>query len=561
LSPVTSLEGAELSPSFSPDGDRVVFAWAESGGEDSDIYVAQVGAQTHQRLTLNSLPEVSPRWSPDGSRIAFVRKRDAGYADIFMIPALGGTEQKLHEIRFNADTVGRSVLAWTPDSASLVFSAQTPGSDVYQLHLLSIATGEAPPIPLTGNPSVGDMSPSVSPDGRWLVFTRFAVAPLEGELMAQRLQPGAGFAPQGEPLSITDQVRLPKAVGWSRDSRNLIFLAGQNFREWAAEPRGEVRDVYTAISEIESATVMWQEDGRVQVIAAVLYTNSDLWMLPLDPVSHLPTGRPERRAISTQVEERPMLSPDGSRLAFVSERTGQSELWLADADGENPRQVTRLEALRVAVPNWDRESRRLVFHARLRGNDTRPKLYVVDPDAAGGPRRIETAENLAAPSWSADGEHVYANSVGDTQVFRVRVADGATEPLFEGDLAQETPDGKHMLYARTDPPGIYRRSLEGDVASNAEVRVVADFQVQAGAWGGWAAVPDGLYYTAFEGGGFRAIRYHDWATGTSIEVLSVSGLGRIRGGLTVSPDQTHLWYAAVPPDAGSDLTMFEFAPR
>jgi hypothetical protein len=74
-------------------------------------------------------------------------------------------------------------------------------------------------------------------------------------------------------------------------------------------------------------------------------------------------------------------------------------------------------------------------------------------------------------------------------------------------------------------------------------------------------VPDGLYYTAFEGGGFRAIRYHDWATGTSIEVLSVSGLGRIRGGLTVSPDQTHLWYAAVPPDAGSDLTMFEFAPR
>jgi serine/threonine protein kinase/Tol biopolymer transport system component len=558
LSSVTSLPGAELSPSISPEGDRVVFAWAANGGEDFDIYVAQVGAQTQQRLTTNTLPEVSPRWSPDGSQIAFVRKRDVGYADLVVIPALGGTEQQLREIRFFADTVGRSVLAWTPDSTGLVFSEQSLGSDAYELHLMSIATGEARPIRLSGNPSFGDMSPSVSPDGRWLVFTRFAAAPLEGALMAQRLEPGASFAPEGEPFPITDQVRLPKAVGWSPDSRTLIFLAGQNFREWPAEPQGQVRDVYTATSEIENATVTWQ-DGRARVVAAVLATNSDLWMLPLDPATHRPTGPPEPRAASTRVEERPVLSPDGSRLAFVSERTGQSELWLADADGENSRQVTRLGAIRVAVPNWDRESRRLVFHARLRENDTQPKLFTVDPDAAGGPRMIETAEILAAPSWSADGQYLYANTVGDTEVFRVRVDDGATEKLFEGDLAQETPDGKYILYGRTgDRPGIYRRSLEGDVASNAEVRVVADYQPQAGAWGGWAAVPDGLYYTAFEGGGFRAIRYHDWATGTSIDVLTE--LGGIRGGLTASPDQTRLWYAAVPPDAGSDLAMIEFAP-
>jgi serine/threonine protein kinase len=567
LSSVTSFPGIEIGPSFSPEGDRVVFAWAESGGEDSDIYVTQIGAQTRQPLTTNSLPEFSPRWSPDGSRIAFVRKGDTG-ADIVVIPALGGTEQKLPAIRFAADAVGRSVLAWTPDSASLVFSAQSPESDVYQLYLLSIATGEARLIALTGNPNIGDMSPSLSPDGRWLVFTRFATAPLEGELMAQRLKPGADFALQGEPFPIADQARLPKAIGWSPESRTMVFLAGQNLREWTAEPQGQVREVYTATEEIENATVTWLEDGRARIIAAVGSWDSDLWMLPLDPATHQATGQQEPRASSTQFEERPVLSPDGSRLVFLSERTGQSQLWLADADGKNESQVTRLKATRLSVPNWDREGRRLVFHARL----PELKLFTVDPDTAVGPRMIEatgvdvdgnpTALSLAAPSWAADGEHVYANtSGGRTQVYRVRVADGATEPLFEGDLAQETPDGKYLLYGRNgaDLPGIYRRSLEGDVASNAEELVVSDYQLQSGAWGGWAAVPNGLYYTSFERGAFRTIRYHDWATGASIEVLSDPG--RITSGLTVSPDQTRLWYGALPADAGIDLAMLEFAPR
>jgi hypothetical protein len=67
---------------------------------------------------------------------------------------------------------------------------------------------------------------------------------------------------------------------------------------------------------------------------------------------------------------------------------------------------------------------------------------------------------------------------------------------------------------------------------------------------------DGLYYTSYRDGAFRSIRYHDWATGTAIDVWPTVGL---RSGLTVSPDQTRLWYAALH-DVGSDLTMFEFAP-
>lgn len=554
VSPVTSYEGAELSPSFSPDGDRVAFAWAPQGGDNLDIYVAQVGAQTPQRLTSSSLPEVSPRWSPDGSRIAFVRRRDAQFADIIVMPALGGMEQKLQEIRFVTDTVGRSVLAWTPDSASLVFSAQSPESDAYTYHLylLSIATGEARPLSLAGNPNFGDMSPSVSPDGRWLAFTRFSTAPLEGELMVQRMKPGTAFVPDGEPFPITDLIRLPKAIGWSADSRTMVLLAGRNVREWSAES-GQVSDVYAATTEIENATVTWK-DGRARIIAAVGSTGSDIWMLPLEPTRHRPSGPPERRASSTQVDERPVLSPDGTRLAFISERTGHGELWLADAEGKNPRQVTRLEPLRIAVPNWDQQGRRLVFHARV----PELKLFTVDPDAAGVPKPIKTDLELAAPSWSADGEHVYANTVGDTRIYRVSVSDGAaTGPLFNGDLAHESPDGKFLLYARSGHPGIYRRSLEGDVADNAEELVVPDYQPQAGAWGGYAAVPNGLYYTSFAHGSFGAIRYHDWATRKSTDVLAEPG--RITSGLTVSPDQTRLWYGAMSADAGTDLVMLEFA--
>jgi Tol biopolymer transport system component len=554
-SPVTTYPGVEFSPSFSPDGDRVVFSWNGGEGVPLDLYAAQIGTPTPQHLVESGASDTAPHWSPDGSQIAFFRQRGSDMHDLIVIPALGGQERKLREIRFTEAPLNRrSVLAWTPDSRHIVFSAQSAESKVYRLYRLALATGEAPAIPLSGDAAFGDMSPSVSPDGRWLAFTRFTSGPNAGELMVQRLAADDTVTPVGEPLSITEASLSPKAIGWSPDSRVLVFFDGPNFREWNAS-EGDVRTVYTATGGIEDATLAWK-DGRPRIIASMLNVHESLWMVRLDPVTHLPTGAAERRASSTQGETFPALSPDGRRLVFASARTGYGEIWLTDAEGQDPRQVTRLNAF-AGRPRWDRESKRIVFDARFDDeSDGRVQLLVVDPDGAEVPRTIAaTLPDLVTATWSADGQYLYAVAIASrNRVVRVRIADGATEPLFDGELPEETPDGKRILYAKAGESGIFMRSPEGDVKNNPEVRLLEDYRPPEG---GWSAVANGIYYTGLEGPTFGAIRFFEYATGKSINVLPTPF--RVGNGLTVSQDETRLWFPVAAGD--SDLMLLEFEPR
>ena len=142
-----------------------MFSWNGGEGVPLDLYVAQIGTPTPQPLVEDSAEENAPHWSPDGRQIAFFRQGTSGVGELIVIPAVGGQERKLREIRFAEPPLNqRSLLAWTPDSQHLVFSAQTAESSVYRLHWLSIATGEAREIPLSLDGGTGDMSPSISPD-------------------------------------------------------------------------------------------------------------------------------------------------------------------------------------------------------------------------------------------------------------------------------------------------------------------------------------------------------------------------------------------------------------
>ena len=60
------LSGLERSPSFSPDGNQVAFAWSKTGRDDADIYIKQIGVEEPFQLTDDPRADVNPAWSPDG---------------------------------------------------------------------------------------------------------------------------------------------------------------------------------------------------------------------------------------------------------------------------------------------------------------------------------------------------------------------------------------------------------------------------------------------------------------------------------------------------------------
>ncbi len=129
--PLVVLPGRERSPSFSPDGSQVAFAWRPSGSDNWDIYLQVVGGSSPVQLTDTNANEDYPAWSPDGRSMAFTRVVDDAPA-VFFLPPVGGGERKL----FQGDR-GDSVrgISWSPDAATLAigFNPADSGDRAYMI--------------------------------------------------------------------------------------------------------------------------------------------------------------------------------------------------------------------------------------------------------------------------------------------------------------------------------------------------------------------------------------------------------------------------------------------
>jgi eukaryotic-like serine/threonine-protein kinase len=548
ITPVTSYLGDEREPSLSPDGNQVAFSWNGEKGDNRDIYVKQIGGQTPLRLTQDPAEDNYPAWSPDGSQIAFLRQRDADHWAIELVSSLGGPERKLHELDLNTTYLGSAhpLLAWSPDSKQIVFT-QADRLTRGRLYVLSLETGSAHVLQLGSARNLDDSSPSISPDGRWLAFTRY-IGPANGGLMLQPLRPEV--EPIGVPTPIADSGPDPSSPCWSPDSKRLVFADRHRIFAW--EVGGSVRPIYAANGTLGGLTAAWRT-GRLRAITASHSDNSYIWALPIDPVTHSVSGPAVPRVRSSAENSSPRLSPDGRSLAFISRRTGSEQVWLADAAGKNQRQLTHLDAYIVGYARWSPDGKQIAFHARL---PEVPQIYVVDAEG-GVPKKVTSAAlGFFAPIWATDGKHLFATGRADgkNEIFRVGVGDGSTEQLFEGTGPAPTPDGKRILYGKVTELGIFSRALEGDPSRNPEERLVVDFTLLSG---GMLPVPSGIYYTGVTPQGKqRAFRFFDYATHRSKDMApSPSGLGE---GLTLSPDQHELLYSAINDSSGDDLLLLEF---
>ncbi len=129
---VTSV-GEKYSPSLSPDGKQLAFAWNGGNGPFFSIYVKLIGTEEPLRLTKQESVDYNPVWSPDGRYIAFCRIQK-GETGIYIVPTLGGAERKVRDTHWEEREFyevfwyfGR--LSWSPDGKLLAFSDRTSVSE------------------------------------------------------------------------------------------------------------------------------------------------------------------------------------------------------------------------------------------------------------------------------------------------------------------------------------------------------------------------------------------------------------------------------------------------
>ncbi len=152
---------------------------------------------------------------------------------------------------------------------------------------------------------------------------------------------------------------------------------------------------------------------------------------------------------STRSDQVGRYSPDGRQIAFVSDRTGQSEIWIANADGTNQVQLTSLE--NAGAPSWSPDGQKIVFSSPISGS---PQVYAISL-GGGKPLQITSAApGCTIPRYSRDGKWIYCASrrTGRFEIWKISSAGGEPVQVTRngGHTADESPDGAWLYFTRDD---------------------------------------------------------------------------------------------------------------
>ncbi len=537
--PLTALPGAESGPAFSPDGTQIVFAWSPPDAGVQHLYVKSVGdartigAGTPRELTDGPDSDSDPAWSPDGRWIAFLRQDAASRHALALIPAAGGPVRSLRVLS------GKSPFrpAWSADSSALaVLDSDENGAGIFRV---SAETGHETHLTSPSASVSGDWSPAFSPDGRTLAFSRNGGSALTGILYLMDVD-RAGFA-VGPPRTVATDRSDFTSLEWSSDSRTLIAGTRAGLVEVPASGGPAAPLPFPDASQPSVS----RRSNRLVFVQSV--RDTDIYRVPGPDASD-----PIARVISsTRSDAAPAWSPDGRRIAFISERSGSEQIWLADSDGRHPQQLTFLARGAAGCPRWSPDARRIAFDSTEQG---RANIYVIDV-VSGVARRVTAGESTnVRPSWSRDGASIYfgSNRGGSWDVWKTTPEGGDPIQVTRGGgrEAFEDVEGRFVYYTRERAvPGIWRVPVSGRVS---------ELVTSEGAQGRWTLGQRGLYYATLSGG----LEFLDFQTRRRVPIATPGlRLGAAFGGLLAVGPEDRSMLVTVLMRADGDLTLVEnFSP-
>jgi len=213
----------------------------------------------------------------------------------------------------------------------------------------------------------------------------------------------------------------------SPDGRTLAYLRSTDdlLHLWLVDRDGtDARPLLEGVRVVDG--VAWSPDGRRLVVElSTLTESSDVWVMNADGTGAVNLTPDPRPAIL--YDRAPAWSPDGSRIAFSSNRSGTTRLWVMGADGANPVQVVSPEvAATERTPAWSPDGELIAFVAD--GADG-TGIGVVRPDGTGY-RLFPAPFDPASPAWLPDGRIVFTDRrTGDLEVHALDLSTGATTNL------------------------------------------------------------------------------------------------------------------------------------
>ena len=405
----------DREPIWSHDGTRIAFSSDRGDGLGSDynIWVLDVRSGSLKQVTTHRAEDFMPSWSPDDRDIVFASTRDGG-TGVWAVDVWSGIERKV------ATATGRvDAPSWGP-GGQIVYHVTGQGQSRYEVDGQAITGGE--------NAFAFRVS--------WASPTAFYYVS-DGQIRKRAL--GASTA-QTVDFTATMQVTRPQYTLRKRDFDST-------------EPRQALGIVNPVISP----------DGKRVAFAAL----GDIYSMPIG-------GKPENLTQDRFLDTDPAWSPDGTRLAYSSDRGGdQLQIWIRDMKTGESRQLTHMNTQPQGAA-WSPDGTRIaVFN--VTGVFRVAEISAIDVATGTVTKIHDTLPQPGPPTWSPDGSRI---AVTGTAPYSTRFREGTNQILTMSASAA----GDDRWYAPVPNLSIDSRGGCGPVWSPDGKRMAAIYEGQLAVW-------------------------------------------------------------------------------
>jgi len=476
--------------------DKVVFTYA------GDLWTAPSAGGTASRLTAHPGLEMFAKFSPDGKWIAFTGQYD-GDEQVYVVPAAGGVPKQLTYYPARGPLPPRwgydnQVAGWTRDGKSVLFRSLRDGWDVSDSRLYTVpatgGVGDPLSMPISG---MGDYSP----DGKKVVYTPFArdfrtwkryQGGWAQDLWIFDLASHDAKNVTSDPRTDRDPMWVAGRVYFNSDRTGTFNLYSYDVASGATAQltKSAKWDVRWPSAD-DDGQIVYESNGELSVFDT--RTGAERKIAVQVPTDGL-YDRPSQVSAAEQVEDM-SLSPKGERALFVA----RGDVFTAPIEKGLPRNLTRTSRSHEREARWSPDGRKVSYLSDATGED---ELYLIDQAGAGKPEQLTRGGKAMrfAPEWAPDGKRI---AFVDSEA-RLHVLTVADKKLVE--IAHNTrgglrdyawsPCGGHLAFSLNDPSGF--RSLYIWSVEDGKVRRITDemFNERSPAWD-----PAGkyLYYVSSRG--------------------------------------------------------------
>lgn len=442
--PVTSESGLELYPSISPDGSAVVFSIMREGENNFNLCIKSLLTNELKQFVADSAHNVRPVWSPDGKFISFIKLHN-GISDIYIKSVVGKDENKIVECAIES----YPTMCWLDDK-TIIYSDKSGnglGKQNYKLFLKNIETGEVQNLTSPSQQFLGDMNPVISQDKKTIYFKRM-INESFGNIYS--------FDIKGKvEKRITAQGKNIISLAQVNNGNNLIYSGGDgSFSSLFLLSPKDGSEKLIGGENITGLSV--SRDGKKIIYSKGEY-NIDVW------IKNLRDNLPEKKILkSTKSEWFPKISPDGKRIMFISDLSGNFEIWSSDINGDSLIQLTHNSDGRINFPSWSPDGKLIAFSI-FKNNIN--QIYSVSSGGGIPNKLFSDRYNNMYPVWANNGKSIYFKSDRENseEIWNYNLDKKSFKKItFDNGKYGQENDEDYFYYTRENLQYLWKKEITGN---------------------------------------------------------------------------------------------------